>query len=208
MNRAALTLLLLATPCLSAGQDIVRVIQPEIRVGDSWTYRSTNVFAPGTHDIEHRVSFVDGKVILLVTTSKGNGKEADSTWTPDWNIVNSHGGMMFRPHSGVFQFPMKVGDAHPVQYDMMRPRESAAESSTSGSVRVVGWETVQVPAGTFRAIRIELQSMVQRSDRPRPHPRQVTFWYVPEVRRWVKFQGSTPANSFGEELLEYKLNEN
>jgi len=207
MTRVALALLLLAIPALGAAQSGERVVQPEIRVGDSWTYRSTNVFAPGTHDIENRVSFADGKVILVVTTSKGDGKEVDSTWTPDWNIVNSHGGMMFRPHSGVFRFPMLVGNEHPVGYEMMRPRESAAESSTTGSVKVVGWETIQVPAGKFRALRIELESMVQRSDSPRPHPRQVTFWYAPEVRRWVKFQGSTPRNSFGEELLEYKLNE-
>ena len=208
MIRFVLTALVLTFPGLCAGQDVARVIKPEIRVGDSWTYRSANVFAPGIHDIEHRVSFADGKVILMVTTSKSDGKEADSTWTSDWNIVNSHGGMMFRPDSGVFRFPMLVGNAHQVKYDMMRPRESVAESSTTGSVKVVGWETVQVAAGTFRALRIELDSMVQRSDIPRPHPRRVTFWYSPEVRRWVKMQGSTPRISFGEELLGYKLNEN
>ena len=49
--------------------------------------------------------------------------------------------------------------------------------------------------------------MVRPLDGSRPFPRQVTFWYVPEVRRWVKLQGTTPRNRFSEELLSYKLNE-
>lgn len=51
-----------------------------------------------------------------------------------------------------------------------------------------------------------MDSMVLPSD-GRRYRRQVTFWYVPDVRRWVKFLGSTPRNNFSEELLEYKLNE-
>jgi len=207
MNRALLCLLLLAVPILSAGQSDERVVKPEIRVGDSWTYRSTNVFAPGTHDIENRVSFVDAKVILVVTTSKTDGKEADSSWTPEWNSVTSHGGLMFRPNSGLFRFPLRIGDKHQVKYEMLRPRVNTAESSTTGSVTVVGWETIEVPAGKFRAIKLELESIVQPSDGLRAYQRQVTFWYVPDVRRWVKFQGSTPKNRFSEELLTYKLNE-
>ena len=208
MTRTLLALLLAAIPILSAGQSDARIVKPEIRVGDSWTYRSTNVFAPGTHDIENRVSFTDAKVILVVTTSKGDGKEADSSWTPEWNTVTSHSGLMYRPNSGVLRFPLHIGDKHEVKYEMLRPRTNMAESATTGLVTVVGWETVDVPAGKFRAIKVELDTMVRPSDGSRAYRRQVTYWYVPDVRRWVKFQGSTPRNSFGEELLEYKLNEN
>ena len=94
-----------------------------------------------------------------------------------------------------------------MKYELLRPRVNTVESSTTGSVSVVGWETVEVPAGKFRAIKVELDTMVRPLDGSRPFPRQVTFWYVPEVRRWVKLQGTTPRNRFSEELLSYKLNE-
>jgi len=207
MNRAVPIVLLLAFCTLSTGQSDAPVRRPEIRVGDSWTYRSTNMGAPGTREHESRVSYVDAKVILLVSTSKSGEKEIDSSWTPEWNAVTSYGGLMFRPHSGLFRFPLKIGNMHDVKYELLRPRMNAPDSSTTGSVTVVGWEAVEVPAGKFRAVRLDLDSMVRPSDGSRAFPRQVTFWYVPDVRRWVKLQGTTPKNRFSEELLEYKLNE-
>ncbi len=207
MKRALLALLLSAVPSLSAGQSDAPVRKPEIRVGDSWTYRSTNMIAPGTQENETRVSFANDKVILMVSTNRSDGKEMDSSSTPEWNYLTAQSGLMFRPHSGLFRFPLHVGDKHEVKYELLRPRVNTVESSTTGSVSVVGWETVEVPAGKFRAIKVELDTMVRPLDGSRPFPRQVTFWYVPEVRRWVKLQGTTPRNRFSEELLSYKLNE-
>ncbi len=207
MNRIVLGLLLASIPALSAGQSDARVVKPEIRVGDSWTYRSTNFVAPGTHEHESRVSFVNDKLILMVSTNTKDGTEVDSSWTPEWNAVTSHSGFMFRPHSGAFRFPLRIGDQHEVKYDLLRPRESAAMSSTTGTATVVGWETVEVPAGKFRAVRVKLESVVQPSDRSRAYQRNGSFWYVPEVRRWVKLEVITPRQMVSEELLSYKLNE-
>ena len=208
MTRTLLALLLVAVPTLSAGQSDAPIRRPEIRVGDSWTYRSTNVIAPGTHEHETRVSFVDDKVILAVSTRKSDGKEFDSSWTSEWNAVTSYTGRMFRPHTGTLRFPLRIADKHEVKYELLRPRVNTIESSTTGAATVVGWETVEVPAGKFRAIRVELDTMIQPLDGSRAYPRQGTFWYVPDVRRWVKFQIVTPRARTSEELLEYKLNEN
>ena len=98
MTRTLLALLLAAIPILSAGQSDARIVKPEIRVGDSWTYRGTNLLGPGTHEHESRVSYVDDKVILLVSVRKSDGKEFDSSWTPEWNAVTSYSGLMYRPN--------------------------------------------------------------------------------------------------------------
>lgn len=207
MNRTLLALLLVAVPILSAGQSDAPVRRPEIRVGDSWTYRSTNVLAPGTHEHETRVSFADDKVILAVSTRKSDGKEFDSSWTAAWNALTSHSGLMFRPHTGTFRFPLRIGEKHEVKYELLRPRVNTVVSLSTGTAKVVGWDTVDVPAGKFRAIKVELDTVIQPSDGSRAYQRQTTVWYVPNVRRWVKFQGVTPKVTFSEELLEYKLNE-
>ena len=209
MTRALVSILLFAVPLLGAGQPDAPVRRPEIRVGDSWTYRSTNVLAPGTDVQESRVSFSDDKVILLVSTRKSDGKEYDSSWTPEWNAVTSYAGLMFRPHSGLFRFPLRIGDKYEVKYDLLQPRVNRPESSTTGTVTVAGWESVEVPAGKFRAIKLQLESIVQPSDgSSRPFPRYGAFWYVPDVRRWVKSEISTPKTRTIEELVAYKLNEN
>jgi hypothetical protein len=208
MNRTVLVLLLAAVPALSAGQSDERVVKPEIRVGDSWTYRGTNVLAPGTHEHETRVTFVDDKVILAVSTRKSDGKEFDSSWTSEWNAVTSYTGLMYRPPTGVLRFPLRVGDKYPIKFEVLEPRVRNVLQNAAGTAMVAGWETVVVPAGKFRAIRVDLEAVYRPFDGSSTFLQQATFWYVPEVRRWVKLQSVTPIRNLSEELLEYKLNEN
>ena len=207
MNRTLVALLLVAFPLLSAGQSDARIPRPEIRVGDSWTYRSTNILEPGTHEHETRVSFADDKVILAVSTRKSDGKEFDSAWTSEWNAVTSYTGLLYRPRTGALRFPMHVGDKYSFKFEVLPVRAAKAHNNVAGTAAVVGWETVEVPAGKFRAMRVDVEAIYQRTDGSGSSPMQGSLWYVPEVRRWVKLQSVTPGRSLSEELLAYKLNE-
>lgn len=209
MTRTLLALLLVALPVLSAGQSDTRIRKPEIRIGDSWTYRGTNILGPGIFEHESRVSFVDDdKVILLVSTRKGDGKEFDSSWTSEWNAVTSYTGSYFRPHTGFLRFPLRIGDTHELKYEFLRPRVNTILASATGTSKVVGWDMVEVPAGTFRAIKVEFEVEVKATDGSWAYKALGTIWYEPEVRRWVKFQTVSPNVKSSEELLAYKLNEN
>lgn len=207
MTRVLLALLLFTVPILSAGQSDAPVRRPEIRVGDSWTYRSTNLLAPGTHVQSTRVTFVTDKLILVVSALKSDGREYDSSYTSEWNTVTYVARNLYRPHSGLFRFPLRIGEKREVKYELLLPQSTTVESTSTGTITVVGWETVEVPAGRFRAIKIEMDSTVQPANNSASFSRRLTSWYVPDVRRWVKLQGATPRASFSEELLEYKLNE-
>ena len=125
MIHIVLALFLLAIPALAAAQSEERIVKPEIRVGDSWTYRGTNILGPGSHQHETRVSFVDDKVILAVSTRKSDGKEFDSAWTSEWNAVTSYTGFGYRPNSGFFRFPIRIGDKHEQKYEILAPRTSS-----------------------------------------------------------------------------------
>lgn len=208
MNRIVPVLLLLAFPALSAGQSDAPIRRPEIRVGDSWTYRATNLLAPGTHEHETRVSFADDKVILAVSTRKSDGKEFDSSWTSEWNAISSYTGFIYRPSTGILRFPLRIGDQHQNMFEVLAPRVSTVLRRATGGTKVIGWETVDVPAGKFRALRVEHENVVQPLDGSSPFPVQATYWYVPDVKRWVRFQLVTPKVTTSEELLQYKLNEN
>jgi hypothetical protein len=207
MKRVFVALFLAALPGLVAAQSDARVVRPEIRVGDSWTYRGTNLLGPGTQEHVSRVSYVDDKVILLVSTRKSDSKEFDSSWTSEWNAVTSYSGRMFRPHAGLFRFPLLIGDKYEVKAEWLEPRTKVIEGALTGTVTVVGWEPVEVPAGKFRAMKLETEFVIRSLDGRAPQFRGA-YWYVPDVRRWVRLQVAGPGATTSEELLEYKLNEN
>lgn len=205
MNRTLLALVLVAVPILSAGQSEAPVRRPEIKVGDSWTYRGTNVLAPGTREHETRVSFANDKVILVLSTRKSDGKEFDSAWTRDWNAVTSYAGVMYRPYAGVFRFPLRAGDKYEVKFEVLRPRVNTVVTSVTGTAKIVSWDTVEVPAGKFRAMRVEVEGVYRELDGSGSYQQHATLWYVPEVKRWAKFQVVNPRVTISEELLGYRL---
>lgn len=83
------------------------------------------------------------------------------------------------------------------------------------ATRVVGWESVTVPAGTFRALRVEIEGNRGKDPDPFWWPKQAarfqhTIWYAPEAKRYVKSRHqawSMTAAPFADdlvELLEYR----
>ena len=87
----------------------------------------------------------------------------------------------------------------------------------SYTTKVVGWESVTVPAGTFRALRVEIEGKRGKDPDPYWWPKQAarfqhTVWYAPEVKRYVKahhLAWSMTASQFADEaveLLEYRPN--
>ncbi len=93
---------------------------------------------------------------------------------------------------------------------MKDPTVGPFELRNERKVRVIGWETVAVPAGTFRALRIESEGSFQRTDIAVSGSAKETAWYAPEVKRYVKwtFENSTFRGRnqwWGLELMEYKV---
>jgi len=74
--------------------------------------------------------------------------------------------------------------------------------------RVKAWEDVEVPAGKFKALRIERELIAN------PNPivgRVVTVWYSPEVKANVRmyihgtYEGSATIVNYTRELQSYKV---
>lgn len=207
MNRLALALLLLVVPILGAAQTDTPAPRPYVEVGDRWTYRGTNVLGPDTDEHETVIHRADGKILHVVSTRKSDGREFDSIWTAEWNAMASYTGIIYRPNSGIYSFPMRPGDRRTIDFQVMRPRTNIIMFHAKMDVTVVGWETVEVPAGKFRALKVTAEGVWQQANGSGAHVQQITHWYSPEVKRWVKFEGINPKSSLSEELISYKLNE-
>jgi hypothetical protein len=205
----ALAALLLLVPVLGGAQ----VARPDVKVGDTWTYRRMDYDAGQPRGLYvMRVVFAARGVIQVVNIYGKKEGEVDTTYTADWNAVTTPG-RVFNPHTGWFKFPLRVGDTYQASFEAIQPRKEAS-SRNQRDVKVEGWEEIEVPAGKFRALKVVSEGYFQRIDNTfvAGTSRNV-IWYVPEVKRWAKITleirpqgGRSRAGEFtGEELLGYKV---
>ena len=165
-------------------------------VGDSWTYRLSfpprfgiRRELPRTHVV--RVDAVsDGKIIDQLSV---DGATPSATSFAAGGYLLPQGVSVFSPYLATFSAispSSRLG-----RVEILDPQCSAAYICDA-SARVLGGETVNVPAGSFSAIKV----LVQQSWRPAAGSgtaafqggqmtggRTLTVWYVPEVKRAVKF---------------------
>jgi hypothetical protein len=234
---------LLLTASLSAPAAAQAIESPSIKAGDSWIYRVTREKgAAGSTQRRQEITVVRSTSSSIYATVK----EAGSTQVPrevvspaDWSRarnVNGQETVVNKPLS----FPLSVGQSWTVEYSEDHPNAVHKSESAKSSNKVVGFEDVEVPAGKFHAVKIEVEGRWTAQMEPRvatavgtdtsADGARVTavtkkvadatvtgrfykaFWYVPEVKRWVKSieeyysSGGVRSESVAEELESYKVN--
>ena len=178
------------------------VAKPDVKVDDRWIYRRMDHrFEPPVLLYELRVSFVDARAIHTVISKQGRPRDSDASFTPEWNGVVAVDEGVIDVKQGLLQFPLAVGRTYPALWEMRRPRAGAFLARHERTVKVVGWEEVEVPAGKFLAINVQADGRWQRLDRKTSDWARDTIWYVPEVKRWVKRLYEDAQGKVGEELI-------
>lgn len=181
------------------------MLKPVIEVGDRWTYRGLNVLGPGSEEYDVQVVNINKGLIQVVCTRKRDGREFDGVFTEEWSASTSCGGFIQKPPPRFLRFPLVPGVSYPIKYVTHRTRATTHANSVEGNVEAKGWETISVPAGRFRVMRIEATMDVSQPDGTSLR-RHATMWYSPEVRRMVKSETyARGGDTFTEELLSYKL---
>ena len=190
---------------------------PALKAGDSWVYVDTVETGPQGWSRKNETVTVErlqGDTMLI------SNKQEGSTQPPvehlvgiDWSRsrdINGKQQVVNRP----LVFPLKPGKTWRVEYTEANPNRQHTSETFGSDFTVVGWEDVQVPAGSFKAIKIEAQGQwsamvapsvssdarghvdangavsVSQSQVTRPHAASgrlyKAFWYVPEQKRFVK----------------------
>ncbi len=234
---------LLCCSSVALADPAVHIDQPEVKSNDTWTYQDiTEKGTAGWHKT------IDTVTVENATSSKiyFDTKQDDSTQPPlhlvfgaDWSRtrdVNGQQTVVNQP----FSFPLTSGKSWSIQYAEQHPRPTIQYEKWNTTYKVIGREDIEVPAGKFRAIKIEAegqweaeaipqQSVVQgsqsvagqitavsqiRKTDPTPKSGRVyrVFWYVPEVKRWVKsvedyYNSNDVRDAHCQaELMSYKVN--
>jgi hypothetical protein len=121
----------------------------------------------------------------------------------DWNRV----GGIYSPAKREYSFPLEVGKTWETKYSWST-LDQRGEITYSGAVKVLGWESITVPAGTFQALRLESEVWWRIGGDGRTGKDLTTYWYVPEVKRFVKSHfrvlPSSGAAAYTDEVYELK----
>jgi len=207
---AAALFLFAAQMSPAAAQSDAAVARPEVKAGDRWVYRRTDHEHNRVGRAQYTVVFANDKVIQMVVDRPRKGNDVDETYTAEWNAIATVDGSNMSPHMGGLKFPLVVGASWPVAYENTVPRKGGFRVKHERKAKVIGWEEVRVPAGRFRALKIEIDGSFQRLDRAMAGSAHTVIWYAPRVKRWVKWTYSDkgfkgPISSWSQELVEYEV---
>ena len=153
---------------------------PTIHTGDAWTDRLSS----GDKDFKVTSMTSDG----VSFTQWGAEQQSDSQWNPmvTRSLTEAESPPLnYEKPLLLYPFPLTPGKTWSAEARWQIPDiEQAGRSDVDG--KVGDWEQVTVPAGTYRAIKVDLTiRLIGRlgfNDTTR-----ITYWYVPEVNRFVKY---------------------
>jgi len=226
---AVTVVLFLASYAFGANDSNSPVAKPLVKFGDRWTYRSVDYWTNiSVFTIESRVVFVGTDEISMTdtVTLKGSKRTTDSFYKSDWATMTSSDGTVYDPPFRLLKFPLQVGATYEATWQAIATKKATlpipqhhlyqpGPSRSEATVKVVGWEDVLVPAGKFRALKLEARGTYSRLESGCSGPILWDMWYVPEVKRWVKLASESsidyictnqrPRSREGFELVDFSV---
>jgi hypothetical protein len=152
-----------------------------------------------------------GRIVTTVKTLRSSYTrtiEYDDQWGLLLTRLPNGATTTFSPALPYMSFPLSPGKTWQARVTEVAPGSSDKSHAITASVGQ--WESVTVPAGTFRALRIELTDEISESGVV-IHQGQDVSWYAPEVRRSVKTEETSFNPRTGERrrrtitLIEYQV---
>lgn len=190
---------ILALLPLAAAAQVVQVVAPRFAPGDSWTYQALDGWNRRYPVGEWRSHVRDaaaaggGTIAIAVTVTRPNGVEpreyADPSSLRSGTLKEGLAGAL-DPPLVLRPFPLTEGQTWTQTVSRSDPKDGTlAPRKVTVRGRVIGWETIDVPAGTFRALKIrrELDLGDQQGLRSETH-RVEDEWYVPELKAPARFE--------------------
>ena len=194
MSSAVVALFFLPTAIALAETPPARVEAPEVKIGDTWTFDHIDGWKKERDytSVTTVVSLEDNGSRTETITRTDNGIVATNTRTKDLNQMirdTPSGKFIATPYIPTFSFPLEAGKTWEQEVANTRSRDLSRKVIWQAQGKVIGWEKVTVPAGTFDALKVVIKGYYRGSDAHNSWSgeRTDTVWYVPEARRYVKW---------------------
>ena len=188
------------------------------RVGDSWEYRSRSMWKNVEARIyTHQVTAVSEHEVRETMSYSGSADKSDAkSFEPDTRFVQRRGNGYYYVEFNPFIQALGALSPGTTWKSLAYPAEDPFFGNWSTHGRAVDWGSITVPAGTFKALRVEINgnraptgSVSMRASEPVRILHVI--WYAPDVKRAVKVVRtvySTSGNRLDEdtyELVKYRL---
>jgi len=180
--------------------------KPKFAKGDRWEYLR--------RDKTISCEFVEMKNEALVfhlqwDEWKSEGKKETEFRNSDLNlikVIDEKGEEEeITPYRGPFSFPLWVGKKWSYSFSSSRKVNSSGageQATTDVNVKVLSYEQVKVPAGTFWAFKIEETRNKRGAKRGRAQfGTTITVWYSPDIKANIKVEHDSDV--YNRELLRY-----
>jgi hypothetical protein len=195
---------------LAAGARADNADRPDVHIGDRWSWQHTNGLAnERDYTTIEDVIDVSGTEIKTRWRIKGKSNSSIAAFTLEWNPVDVVTAR-YEPFLRDFSFPLQVGKKWDASADkMLFSNGKHGKFTVKGEV--VGIEKVTEPAGVFDAYKISLHIDAIGTDEDANIGNTVeTIWYVPSVKRYVRFENTYSRDGRVRskdiyDLLEYNL---
>jgi hypothetical protein len=168
------------------------VTPPDIKVGDVFIIESINSSHPeNSSKTERTVISTEGGVIevSVINLNSKSGKKRLLKFNKEWNLIATrnadNSGLDYSPPLKYFEFPLSPGkNWQQTSTETNIKTDTIRKHKISG---VVGdWEEITVPAGTFHAIKVILNTEVVNLVTGEKSTGKDISWYAPDVKRSVK----------------------
>jgi hypothetical protein len=183
----------------AAASDTSQIAAPSLHSGDVWVDRIRGA------DREFRIESInDNKMEVSFWGSEMTTDQALNIFVYR-SLTESSSEPSVSTKPGIwFAFPLYPGKTWDNSYDWEMKGAAPAQGRAEDHGKVLGWEDIQVPAGTFHALKVEVNSRFYGKGGMADEDTLV-YWYSSQVNRFVKFD----YHSFYEgavvaELVSYK----
>jgi len=173
---------------------------PNLRIGSKFVYQDLNSSdgKPGkvTMEVEERKEFEHKQAYWIKVTGKENSYFNVYDMNLNWIGLFGDGKELesVEPCLQIFKWPLKIGEKWITEYTFRDYSDSSHGvyiQTSNVSVNIRTYEEVKVPAGVFKALRIQVGG--------------ATFWYAPSIGWIVKEQTESDHQMEILELVEYNI---
>jgi len=156
------------------------VSPPLVSVGDSWSYNGIGADGrPLSLEVEV-LKVRPGEIVL-------RRNRIEATYSEPWIMTRTRtteGWMSFSPGVPTVPFPLIPGTT------LRHRTETIDDRGNKGSIETIliasRWEEIEVPAGRFRAVRVDREEEVTFAGAPARRSQAGTFWYSPQARVYIR----------------------
>ncbi len=171
-----------------------RVEGPGVKVGDTWIFNKINGWNGEIEDVSVvKVRHVAPDGIFMEATALDGSGLSRIERTADFNLVRIEAPQFTKtasPFYPNFSFPLWVGKTWKSRVVFDNTAEQGKEVRAELEARVVGYESVTVPAGTFQALKIVMTGQYRGRNPEFNWLGRIedTLWYSPIVRNAVRYE--------------------